>query len=458
MIRFILVNVTILILIQALFSTTKEVHAFSSHSCFSRETDIYHRIGHKISTTLLAVDGNRIKYDCDVNPNSNNDEVSVPSSSSRRDFMSNTVSALIVPTILTVTTVAGGEKVNAHDMSSSSSSLEDQSHSSNFEKSSSIATSTAATTVATGTTDIDVEAIFKKASKRALGGGKAGAAAAVVQVLSLMWLRTAMNYQYRYGGNLQSSLKTLMKDGGIPRLYQGLPFAIFQGPLTRFGDTAANVGILALLQSIPQTAVLPMAAQTFCGSLTAGAWRIFLTPIDTFKTVMQVEGPEGLEVLTERAIFGGEFQLLFGGALASAAATAAGHFPWYLTYNSLNEILPTIDSKEELVLSLVRSAFLGLSASCVSDCVSNSLRVIKTTKQTSLMANEDKKKNMKNSADEETSSNNEISYREALNIVLEQDGVVGLFTRGLQTRLLTNAIQGAVFSVLWKYFQTVGGQ
>ena len=42
---------------------------------------------------------------------------------------------------------------------------------------------------------VDWKAITQKASKRALGGGKAGASAAVVQVLSLMWLRTSMNYQ-----------------------------------------------------------------------------------------------------------------------------------------------------------------------------------------------------------------------------------------------------------------------
>jgi hypothetical protein len=42
-------------------------------------------------------------------------------------------------------------------------------------------------------------------------------------------------------------------------------------------------------------------------------------------------------------------------------------------------------------------------------------------------------------------------------MILETDGVAGLFGRGLQTRLLTNAIQGAAFSVLWKYFQQAGG-
>ncbi len=87
---------------------------------------------------------------------------------------------------------------------------------------------------------IDLQAILAKASGKALEGGTAGASAAAVQVLSLMWLRTAMNYQYRYGTSTSEALSLLYKEGGVPRLYQGLPFALVQGPLSRFGDTAAN--------------------------------------------------------------------------------------------------------------------------------------------------------------------------------------------------------------------------
>jgi len=293
---------------------------------------------------------------------------------------------------------------------------------------------------------IDAEAILQKSAKRALGGGKAGASAAVVQVLSLMWLRTAMNYQYRYGGDLGSSLQKLYSDGGVARLYQGLPFAIVQGPLTRFGDTAANVGVLALLDSIPETQALPLPLRTAVGSITAGLWRIFLMPVDTSKTAMQVEGASGLDNLVKRVTSEGPGPL-YQGSLASAAATAAGHFPWYLTYNFLNDSLPTA-SKEEVLLGLLRSAFMGLSASCVSDCVSNSLRVIKTTKQTASLGK---------AGSMEIEGAKEMTYREALNLVLEQDGIQGLLGRGLKTRLLTNAIQGAMFSVLWKYFQTLQG-
>ena len=39
---------------------------------------------------------------------------------------------------------------------------------------------------------------MSNAGKRALGGGIAGSMAMVVQVSTLMWMRTTMNYQYRY--------------------------------------------------------------------------------------------------------------------------------------------------------------------------------------------------------------------------------------------------------------------
>lgn len=293
---------------------------------------------------------------------------------------------------------------------------------------------------------VDFKAIFDKASKRALGGGKAGASAAVVQVLSLMWLRTSMNYQYRYGGNLVSSLKELWKEGGIPRLYQGLPFALIQGPLTRFGDTAANIGILALLDSTPETQALPLPVKTGLGSIAAGLWRIVLMPIDASKTAMQVEGATGLKNLLGLVAEEKSLGPLYLGSLAQASATAAGHFPWFLTYNFVDNAIPAVSSSEDLLLSLARSAFLGFSASCVSDICSNSLRVIKTTKQTARLGKQ---------RDGVSSSvpAKDISYGDIVKMIIEEDGVAGLFGRGLQTRLLTNSIQGAVFSVLWKYFQ-----
>jgi Mitochondrial carrier protein len=265
-----------------------------------------------------------------------------------------------------------------------------------------------------------------------------------------MWLRTSMNYQYRYGGSLASSLRELWNEGGIPRLYQGLPFALIQGPLTRFGDTAANVGILALLESTPGTQELPLPVKTALGSVAAGLWRIVLMPIDASKTAMQVEGSDGLAALWGLVAEERSPRPLYQGSLAQASATAAGHFPWFLTYNFVDSVLPAVSSDEQgLLLSLGRSALLGLSASCVSDVCSNSLRVIKTTKQTAQLG----RREDGSSSSSLTAPSKDLSYGEIVKMIIEQDGLAGLFGRGLQTRLLTNSIQGAVFSVLWKYFQ-----
>jgi hypothetical protein len=161
-------------------------------------------------------------------------------------------------------------------------------------------------------------------------------------------------------------------------------------------------------------------------------------PIDSSKTAMQVEGGQGLTQLWSSVLSSGPGPL-YRGAVAQAAATAVGHFPWFITYNFLNENIPTVEN--DMFLTLVRSASLGLVSSCVSDCTSNSLRVIKTTKQTAQLG---------------TSGEKELSYQEIVSSIIEKDGLGGLFLRGLSTRLLTNAIQGAAFSVLWRYFQQVG--
>jgi len=302
--------------------------------------------------------------------------------------------------------------------------------------------------IATTTGTVDWNSIFQKATKRAIGGGKAGASAAVVQVLSLMWLRTSMNRQYRYGGDLVSSLKELWKEGGIPRLYQGLQFAIIQGPLTRFGDTAANVGVLVLLDSFEETQSLPLYVKTGLGSVSAGLWRIVLMPIDASKTALQVEGKEGLNSLISIVKKEGPGPL-YNGALAQAAATAAGHFPWFLTYNYVDGLLPTVLASDDLLLSLARSALLGICASSVSDISSNSLRVIKTTKQTARLGELD----VNGVEGNDSTTKGDKTYQEIVQMIIEKDGLMGLFGRGLQTRLLTNCIQGAIFSVLFKYFQ-----
>lgn len=125
----------------------------------------------------------------------------------------------------------------------------------------------------------------------------------VLQVLTLMPIRTVMNYQYRFGTTTTEATYTLYADGGWKRYYQGLGAALVQGPVARFGDTAANAGILALLQSNTYMKKLPALIQTIFASLAAAGFRMILTPVDTLKTTLQAQGKPGWGILRARVRF-----------------------------------------------------------------------------------------------------------------------------------------------------------
>ena len=266
--------------------------------------------------------------------------------------------------------------------------------------------------------------VMRKASARAFRGGVAGFAAGVIQVGTFMWMRTAMNYQYANGGTMLGSIKSLYKEGGVPRLYKGMSFAIVQAPLSRFGDTAANTGVIAALEAYyPQ---MPVSVMTGFASVGGATWRIFLTPVDTFKTTLQVQGNAAFNLLKDKVKAGG-VGVLYNGAAANFAANWVGNYPWFATFNYLQKNIPQQDTA---LKQNCRNAAIGMCASIVSDCISNSLRVVKTVKQTSGDAN--------------------LGYIGAVKGVLEKDGMKGLFGRGLSTRIATNVLQAMVFSVAWK--------
>ena len=270
--------------------------------------------------------------------------------------------------------------------------------------------------------------IWEKSLKKAFKGGIAGSSAMVLQVGSLMWLRTTMNYQYRYGTSFTKTLKILYKEGGLRRFYRGVGPALIQGPLSRFGDTAANIGVLAFLEENENTKDLNIGIKTGIASFAAALWRINLMPIDTIKTTLQVEGKNALPILKNKLKLGGP-SVFYHGALGAFGATYIGYFPWYGTFNYLNERLPEYRDNE--IKRLSRNAGIGFVASLVSDTISNSIRVIKTSKQ---------------------SYHVPISYFDITKKIIREDGMTSLFGRGLRTRLLSNGLQGMMFSVLWRLF------
>ena len=67
-----------------------------------------------------------------------------------------------------------------------------------------------------------------------------------------------------------------------------------------------------------------------------------------------------------------------------------------------------------------------------SDIVSNSVRVVKTAKQTASV---------------------DITYAAVVSNIVAADGLSGLFFRGLGTKLISNGVQAMLFTIVWRYMQ-----
>lgn len=156
----------------------------------------------------------------------------------------------------------------------------------------------------------EVGRIFNRCLRNAGRGGLPGAAAGVLQVFTLMWLRTVVNFQCRYGTSMFAAAAELYRQGGVLRFYRGVSFAVVSNPLSRFGMAAANEGALALCDALPWN--VPMAVSTWIASLFAGIWRIMLTPLDTCKTVLQVEGSKGFSQLMRKVLLSCRRGVLLG--------------------------------------------------------------------------------------------------------------------------------------------------
>ena len=70
-----------------------------------------------------------------------------------------------------------------------------------------------------------------------------------IQVSSLMWMRTTMNYQFKNGGGFLPTIRKLWAEGGVVRFYRGMVPALVIGPISRFGDTAMNMFATSLSQN-----------------------------------------------------------------------------------------------------------------------------------------------------------------------------------------------------------------
>lgn len=287
-----------------------------------------------------------------------------------------------------------------------------------------VADSIGAATVQHSTTSSQSQTTLSSGVK----GGLAGIAAGILQVLFLMWIRTAMNYQYYYGGSFPDTMRSLWASGGFSRFYQGVGIALLQVPLARFGDTFAQ-SIVIELYGMPGKSVHGFAAGLVVATI-GSFWRLCLVPLDTLKLTSQVHGTGAGKVLSRRLRDSGMLEL-WSGAVAVFMVSWVASVPFWAVYNTVFEYWP---APQTGTMHLVRNGFAGIVASVASDLASNWLRVLKVKRQ----------------AAEEGSIGAEGYLVDAMDVIAK-DGIIGLFFRGIGTKMLAGAVQGAFFSVLWNH-------
>ncbi|CAM9463625.1 unnamed protein product [Scytosiphon promiscuus] len=284
--------------------------------------------------------------------------------------------------------------------------------------------------------------------------GLSGGGATVFSVATMMWLHTIITYQQRHGTKFGDTCKILWRQGGPRRFYRGVLPSFASAPLCRFGDTLSNELAMVWFNGHKQRGsgsgpgnggrhsggiasgdkVLPVWVATFLGSMGAAAFHA-LVPFANPGTqvIMQVDGKEGLAVMKERIRIRGPIAA-YDGALAFAGGSLMGHYPWYLTYNILEQKLPR---KGEGRSRRARSAFIGAAASIVSAAASNAFRVLKVFRQSH-------------------DHPNGLSYAQSVRHIIKKDGggargVLGIFGRGLGGRVAASALQqGLVFNMVWQ--------
>ncbi|EDQ89844.1 uncharacterized protein MONBRDRAFT_18941 [Monosiga brevicollis MX1] len=268
---------------------------------------------------------------------------------------------------------------------------------------------------------------FKHGLAAATREGVAGAKAMLVDIALLMWLRTVMNHQYRNGGTMGDTIRKLWRQGGVTRFYSGLTAAMIEAPLSRGVGAAANYATLNMLSRTSLGNHLPVVAQTALSSVGVGCFRLVYYPVDTIKTIMQVEGREGMAMLRHKVRSQG-YGVLFHGAGSSIVGAAVRHTLWFTAYNLLDQRIET-SGDVSTSSKMIRNALIGSACAVVTDVAANPLSLVKAYRQTNAQA---------------------ISYSTIVRQIVSKEGVLGLFTRGLSTRIWVDILNSAIFTVVWR--------
>ena len=242
--------------------------------------------------------------------------------------------------------------------------------------------------------------------------GFAGGIAGGIQLSSLYWLRTIIKYQYVYPHNLAITSRYLWHDTDKLRLFRGF--------IPNFSKVfLGKIGEASLIKTFHPQEKSDIFYNTIITSSIITCWKTLMMPLDTVGNSYQVNGKGANQIIKNRIQQQG-FITLWSGTGVYLNISFINYTIWIYTYHNLNQSLPQQINQD------MRNGLIGLSATFLSDIVINPLRVIKTN----IQSHTEKKK-----------------YRELYVEIFKKSQD---YFRGLQTKMLFNCLNGALYVILWK--------
>lgn len=255
-------------------------------------------------------------------------------------------------------------------------------------------------------------------AKKLIYDSLGGTLAMSAQITCFYWLKTLTTYQYKTGLNTYPAFKQLVNQNGILRFYNGYFPSLVMGSGCRFGDVASY-------KYFNSKENLNSYEKSIYSSICSTIWRINLMPIDTLDNMLQVYGKNGTSVLREKIKKKGVLSL-YNGGLAWSSTNLIGYIGWFNTYTFLEFIGNKYDINNNYY-----NMFEGVTATIVSDTITNPIRVLKIYRQT---------------------NKHNISYYNSYKEIINEYGYRNFIFRGLKTRLFMHSLQNGLFVIMWKKF------
>ena len=200
---------------------------------------------------------------------------------------------------------------------------------------------------------------------------KTGITSSIIQVSSLLWLRTATIYQHKYGGSMINTINNLYKDGGILRFYGGYLPCLLVASTCKSSELYGYYSVKNLNLSLNN--------QSLYITTISNIGRLMVIPFDTLDTFYQLYGSKGYSLLKTKIKNNG-LGILYNGSPIWLFNHSLSTFIWFNTFKRLDNYTNNMYN-DNIYIKNIKNGSIGYLSSICSDILTNPFRVIKTNKE-----------------------------------------------------------------------------